>query len=137
MQKNEARLSVRLSDPALIDRLQTAYATSLSAILPLKDRLARTDRLIDAIMAGFVLGGDKRHGNRTSAAVVAADPRPGVSRRTDGQTVNINVCENSDPVVEMRRIYDAVSQTIGYCTLQAFSGGECGRPQVILPARGV
>jgi hypothetical protein len=44
---------------------------------------------------GFVLGGDKRHGLRTSAAVIVADARPGMSRRTDGQTVNINVCENA------------------------------------------
>ena len=95
------------------------------------------DRLIDAIMAGFVLGGDKRHGNRTSAAVVVADPRPGVSRRTDGQTVNINVCENPDPVVEMRRIYDAVSQTLGYRTLQSFSGGDVWQLKVMLHALGV
>ena len=47
------------------------------------------DRLINAIEAGFVLGGDKRHGLRTSAAVVVADSRPGVSRRTDGQTVTL------------------------------------------------
>lgn len=95
------------------------------------------DRLIDAIMAGFVLGGDKRHGNRTSAAVVVADPRPGVSRRTDGQTVNINVCENPDPVVEMRRIYDAVSQTLGYRTLQSFSGGDVWQLKVMLHELGV
>ena len=94
------------------------------------------DRLIDAIEAGFVLGGDKRHGLRTSAAVVVADSRPGMSRRTDGQTVNINVCENADPVGEMRRIYDAVSQTLGYRTLQQFSGGDIFQLKVMLNTLG-
>ena len=94
------------------------------------------DRLIDAIAAGFGLGGDKRHGLRTSAAVVVADARPGMSRRTDGQTVNINVCENADPVGELRRIYDAVSQTLGYRTLQQFSGGDVYQLKVMLSALG-
>ena len=95
------------------------------------------DRLINAIEAGFVLGGDKRHGLRTSAAVVVADARPGVSRRTDGQTVNINVCENENPVGELRRIYDAVSQTLGYRTLQLFSGGDVFQLKVLLNALGL
>lgn len=94
------------------------------------------DRLIDAIQAGFDLGGDKRHGLRTSAAVVVADPRPGMSRRTDGQTVNINVCENAAPVDEMRRIYNAVSQTLGYRTLQQYSGGDVYQLKVMLNALG-
>lgn len=94
------------------------------------------DRLIDAIEAGFVLGGDKRHGLRTSAAVVVADSRPGMSRRTDGQTVNINVCENESPVGEMRRIYNAVSQTLGYRTLQQFSGGDVYQLKLMLNALG-
>ena len=94
------------------------------------------DRLIAALHAGFALGGDKRHGLRTSAAVVVADPRPGISRRTDGQTVNINVCENADPVGELRRIYDAVSQTLGFRTLEQFSGGDVYQLKVMLNALG-
>ncbi|MEO5588013.1 MAG: DUF1028 domain-containing protein [Gemmatimonadaceae bacterium] len=94
------------------------------------------DRLIEAIQAGFSLGGDRRHGLRTSAAVVVADSRPGVSRRKDGQTVNINVCENADPVGELRRIYNAVSQTLGYRTLQQFSGGDVYQLKVMLNALG-
>jgi len=94
------------------------------------------DRLISALNAGFELGGDKRHGLRTSAAVVVADSRPGMSRRTDGQTVNINVCENAHPVGEMRRIYDAVSQTLGYRTLQQYSGGDVYQLIVMLNALG-
>ncbi|MCC6430288.1 MAG: DUF1028 domain-containing protein [Gemmatimonadaceae bacterium] len=95
------------------------------------------DRMIDAINAGFVLGGDKRHGLRTSAAVVVADARPGMSRRTDGQTVNINVCENAEPLDELRRIYNSVSQTLGYRTLQQYSGGDVYQLKVMLNALGL
>lgn len=94
------------------------------------------DRLITALNAGFELGGDKRHGLRTSAAVVVADPRPGMSRRTDGQTVNINICEHEQPLAELRRVYDAVSQTLGYRTLQQFSGGDVFQLKVMLNALG-
>lgn len=94
------------------------------------------DRLIEAIAAGHALGGDQRHGLRQSAAVIVADPRPGTSRRPDGVTANISVCENADPVAEMRRIYDAVSQTLGYRTLQQFSGGDVWQLKVMLNALG-
>ena len=64
------------------------------------------DRLIEALHAGQVLGGDGRHGETQSAAVLVADPRPGMSRRPYGVTADINVCEHSEPVLELRRIYD-------------------------------
>ncbi len=95
------------------------------------------DRLIDALAAGHALGGDRRHGLRQSAAVIVADSRPGRSRRTDGITANINVCENPDPVAELRRIYDAISQTLGYRTLQQFSGGDVWQLKVMLHALGL
>jgi uncharacterized Ntn-hydrolase superfamily protein len=94
------------------------------------------DRLIDAIAAGHAVGGDQRHGLRQSAAVIVADPRAGQSRRTDGVTANISVCENPEPVAEMRRIYDAISQTLGYRTLQQFSGGDVWQLKVMLQALG-
>jgi uncharacterized Ntn-hydrolase superfamily protein len=95
------------------------------------------DRLIEAIAAGHVLGGDQRHGLRQSAAVIVADSRPGRSRRSDGVTANISVCENAEPVAELRRIYDAVSQTLGYRTLQQFSGGDVWQLKVMLHALGM
>ncbi|MGH9201288.1 MAG: DUF1028 domain-containing protein, partial [Vicinamibacterales bacterium] len=76
------------------------------------------DRLIEALNAGQLLGGDGRHGETQSAAVLVADPRPGMSRRPDGQTVNINVCEHPEPVRELRRIYDTASETLGFRTLE-------------------
>jgi len=95
------------------------------------------DRLIDAIAAGHAMGGDARHGRQQSAAVVVADPRPGRSRRTDGITAFISVCENADPVAEMRRIYDSISQTLGYRTLQAFAGNDVWQLKVMLHALGL
>lgn len=94
------------------------------------------DRLIDAIAAGHAEGGDRRHGLWQSAAVIVADPRPGYARRTDGVTTNISVCENADPVGEMRRIYNTISQTLGYRTLQQFSGGDVWQLKVMLNALG-
>jgi uncharacterized Ntn-hydrolase superfamily protein len=94
------------------------------------------DRLIDALAAGQATGGDRRHGRLQSAAVVVADARAGRSRRADGITANINVCEHPEPVGELRRIYDAVSQTLGYRTLQQFSGADIWQLKVMLHALG-
>jgi uncharacterized Ntn-hydrolase superfamily protein len=94
------------------------------------------DRLIEALTAGQMIGGDARAGRRQSAAVVVADPREGRSRRPDGITVNINVCEHATPVLEMRRIYNTISQTLGYRTLQQFSGGDVVQLKTILHALG-
>jgi uncharacterized Ntn-hydrolase superfamily protein len=94
------------------------------------------DRLIDALAAGHAAGGDARKGRAQSAAVVVADARPGMSRRPDGITVNINVCEHPEPVAEVRRIYDAVSQTLGYRELSQASGGDVWQLRVILHALG-
>jgi uncharacterized Ntn-hydrolase superfamily protein len=95
------------------------------------------DRLIDAIAAGHAKGGDARHGRTQSAAVVVADTRAGHSRRADGLSVNINVCENPEPVAELRRIYDTISQTLGFRTLEQFSGQDVWQLKVILHALGI
>ena len=94
------------------------------------------DRLIDAIAAGHAAGGDARKGRSQSAAVVIADPRPGRSRRADRITAFINVCEHPEPVQELRRIYNAISQTLGYRELQQFSGNDVWQLKVILHALG-
>jgi uncharacterized Ntn-hydrolase superfamily protein len=94
------------------------------------------DRLIDALAAGHAAGGDARKGRAQSAAVIVADPRPGRSRRTDRVTANINVCEHPEPVAELRRIYDTISQTLGYRELQSFSGNDVWQVKVMLHALG-
>src|SRR5688572_11227924 len=94
------------------------------------------DRLIEALNAGHQLGGDGRHGETQSAAVLVADPRSGMSRRPDGQTVNINVCEHPDPVKELRRIYDTASETLGFRTLEQPIGRDVLQLKIMLQALG-
>jgi uncharacterized Ntn-hydrolase superfamily protein len=94
------------------------------------------DRLIEALNAGHVLGGDRRHGTAQSAAVIVADPRPGRARRQDGQTVFINVCEHADPLAEMRRVYNAISETLGFRELAQVSGNDVFQLKLMLNALG-
>jgi uncharacterized Ntn-hydrolase superfamily protein len=94
------------------------------------------DRLIEALAAGQAAGGDTRKGRAQSAAVVVADPRAGRSRRPDGVTASINVCEHAEPVAELRRVYDAVSQTLGHRTLEQFGGNDVWQLKVMLHALG-
>ena len=94
------------------------------------------DRLIGALRAGQLLGGDGRHGEAQSAAVLVADPRPGVSRHPDGITTDINVCEHPEPVHELRRIYDVASETLGFRSLEQFVGRDVFQLKVMLHALG-
>ncbi|MDX1495357.1 MAG: DUF1028 domain-containing protein, partial [Longimicrobiales bacterium] len=94
------------------------------------------DRLIAALMAGQAAGGDRRVGRLQSAAVIVADPREGMSRRADGQTVHINVCEHPTPVAELRRIYDTVSGTLGYRPLSQPAGNDVYQVKLIMHALG-
>lgn len=94
------------------------------------------DRLIEALAAGHAAGGDARKGRTQSAAVVVADPRPGRSRRPDRVTADINVCEHPEPVAELRRVYNTISETLGFRTLQQFSGGDVWQLKLMLHALG-
>ncbi len=94
------------------------------------------DRLIEALAAGQHSGGDARKGRVQSAAVVVADAREGRSRRADGITANINVCEHPTPVAELRRIYDTISETLGFRELSQPTGRDVWQLKVILHALG-
>lgn len=94
------------------------------------------DRLIEALTAGQMAGGDARKGRAQSAAVVVADPREGRSRRPDGITVNINVCEHATPVLELRRVWNTISQTLGFRKLEQISGRDVWQLRVMLNALG-
>jgi uncharacterized Ntn-hydrolase superfamily protein len=94
------------------------------------------DRLIEAEYAGQLLGGDGRHGETQSAAVLVADPRPGRSRRPDGVSVNISVCEHPEPVGELRRIYDTSIETLGFRRLEQFAGRDILELKLMLHALG-
>src|SRR5438105_7427190 len=50
LRKNKGRLGVSLSDAGLVDRVRKEYEGSLERVLPLKDRLAKTDALIDQVV---------------------------------------------------------------------------------------
>ena len=50
LQKNKGRLGVSLSDAGLVERIRKEYEGSLERVLPLKERLAKTDALIDAVV---------------------------------------------------------------------------------------
>jgi uncharacterized Ntn-hydrolase superfamily protein len=95
------------------------------------------DRLIEALAAGQAAGGDARKGRLQSAAVVVADPRPGRSRRPDQVTASINVCEHPEPVAELRRIHDAISETLGHRTLQQQAGADVWQLKLVLHALGL
>jgi uncharacterized Ntn-hydrolase superfamily protein len=82
------------------------------------------DRLIEALNAGHEKGGDGRHGEYQSAAVIVVDPRPNMARRADGQTVFINVCEAPNPLAEMRRVYGTISEKLGFRELQQQTGND-------------
>ncbi len=128
--RNYATQGNLLVGPEVLDAVARAFEASEGSPRHL------ADRLIEALAAGQAVGGDARKGRPQSAAVVVADPRPGISRRPDGVTVNINVCENDRPVAELRRIYDTVSQTLGFRTLEQQSGADVWQLKQILHALG-
>jgi uncharacterized Ntn-hydrolase superfamily protein len=94
------------------------------------------DRLIEALRAGEAHGGDARKAIGQSAAVLVADPRPGRSHRPGNITVDINVCEHPNPVQELERIYESVTETLGFRTLQQFYGADVVQLKLMLHALG-
>ncbi|HYT35674.1 MAG TPA: hypothetical protein VEL49_00750, partial [Ktedonobacteraceae bacterium] len=50
LRKNKNRLGVSLSDAGLVDRIRKMYEESLQRVLPIKERLGKTDALIDAVV---------------------------------------------------------------------------------------
>ncbi|MEX2572435.1 MAG: DUF1028 domain-containing protein [Gemmatimonadota bacterium] len=119
-----------LVGPGVLDSVATSFERTAESGRHL------ADRLIEALAAGQRAGGDRRAGRTQSAAVVVADPRPGRSRRPDGVTADINVCEHPDPIGELRRIHDTISQTLGFRTLQQFSGADVWQLKLMLHALG-
>lgn len=119
-----------LVGPEVLDAVARSFESSAGS------RRHLADRLIDALAAGQAVGGDARKGRMQSAAVVVADPTPGRARRPDKITVNIHVCEHPHPVAELRRIYDTISETLGFRTLQQFTGRDVWQLKLILHELG-
>jgi uncharacterized Ntn-hydrolase superfamily protein len=97
---------------------------------------ALADRLTEALEAGQATGGDARVGRLQSAALLVADPRPGVATRDDHISVNINICEHAEPVAELRRQYESVSGTLGFRTLEQHTGSDVAQLKIMLHALG-
>ena len=119
-----------LVGPEVVDAVAAAFEASEGSNRHLGDRL------IEALAAGQAIGGDRRVGRLQSAAVIVADPRDGMSRRADGQTVHINVCEHSTPIAEVRRIYDTISGTLGFRELSQPRGYDVWQVKLIMHALG-
>ena len=119
-----------LTGPEVVDAVAAAFEASEGSGRHL------ADRLIEALMAGQREGGDRRVGRLQSAAVIVVDPREGMARRPDGQTVHINVCEHATPVAELRRVYDTVSGTLGWRELSQPSGNDVWQVKLIMHALG-
>jgi len=117
-----------LVGPQVIDAVAATFEASEGSNRHL------ADRLIEALSAGQAMGGDRRVGRFQSAAVIVVDPRDGMARRADGQTVHINVCEHATPVGELRRIYDTVSGTLGFRELSQPSGNDVWQVKLIMHA---
>jgi uncharacterized Ntn-hydrolase superfamily protein len=116
--------------PEVVDVIADAFEKTEGSVRTL------ADRMIEAFAFGQALGGDGRHGEAQSAAIIVADPRPGMSRRPDGISVNINVCEHEEPVGELRRIYDASNETLGFRRLEQFMGRDILQLKLMLHALG-
>jgi uncharacterized Ntn-hydrolase superfamily protein len=117
-----------LVGPEVVDAVAEAFEASEGSNRHL------ADRLIEALVAGQRAGGDRRVGRLQSASVIVVDPREGMARRADGQTVHINVCEHETPVAELRRIYDTVSGTLGYRELSQPAGNDVWQVKLIMHA---
>ena len=50
LRKNKIRLGISLSNTAMLDRIRKEYEESLQRVLPIKERLQKTDALIDAVV---------------------------------------------------------------------------------------
>lgn len=119
-----------LVGPEVVDAVAETFEASEGS------RRHLVDRLIEALAAGQARGGDARKGRLQSAAVKVADPREEISRRPDGITANINVCEHPTPVAELRRIHDRISGTLGHRRLERLSGSDVAQLKIILHALG-
>lgn len=93
------------------------------------------ERMILAMEAGQLKGGDRRWGNLQSAAIKVADPQdPG--RGGDYVTLAIDVGEHAEPVGEMKRIYYTTGRRLGYRAFSRIEGADVAELKRMLHALG-
>lgn len=93
------------------------------------------DRLLLALEAGQQAGGDKRTGQKQSAALVVADSTyPGING--DHLRVSLHVSEAPQPVAELRRQFDTIFRRLGYRAFQEIRGEDVAELKRLLYAVG-
>lgn len=98
-------------------------------------RRALADRLLLALEAGQRAGGDKRVGQKQSAALVVADANySGING--DHLRVSIHVSESPEPVSELRRQFDVIHRRLGHRTFQEIRGDDVAELKRLLHAVG-
>lgn len=106
-----------LVGPEVLDAVVASLDESAGTGMPL------AERMLDAMAAGQRAGGDKRTGQKQSAALVIADPRrPGITG--DYLSVNLHVAEHPTPIAELRRQYDTIHGRLGYRTFELVEGRD-------------
>jgi uncharacterized Ntn-hydrolase superfamily protein len=103
--------------PEVTDAVAASFEATEGSGMPL------AERMILAMEAGQVKGGDSRWGNLQSAAIKVADPNdPG--RGGDHITLAIEVGEHAEPVGEMKRIYYTTGRRLGYRSFSRVEGAD-------------
>jgi uncharacterized Ntn-hydrolase superfamily protein len=115
--------------PEVVDAVAATFEATEGTGLPL------AERMILAMEAGQLKGGDRRWGNLQSAAIKIADLNdPG--RGGDYIALAIEVGEHAEPVGEVKRIYYATQRRLGYRTFSNISGPDVIELKRMLHALG-
>ncbi len=115
--------------PEVVDAVAATFEATEGTGLPL------AERMILAMEAGQLKGGDRRWGNLQSAAIKIADPNdPG--RGGDYIALAIEVGEHAEPVGEVKRIYYTTQRRLGYRTFSNISGPDVIELKRMLHALG-
>ena len=114
-----------LAGRSTLEAMAAAFRSTEGRGLPLADRLLRS------LEAGQGTGGDRR-GSRSAALLTdSVDREP-----PHGRVVNLRVDDHDDPVKELRRIYDAATERLGYRVLSRPVGRDVAELQRLLRAAG-
>jgi uncharacterized Ntn-hydrolase superfamily protein len=115
--------------PEVVDAVAATFEATDGTGMPL------AERMILAMEAGQIKGGDRRWGNLQSAAIKIADPNdPG--RGGDFISLAIEVGEHPEPVAEVKRIYYTTQRRLGYRTFSNIEGADVIELKRMLHALG-
>ncbi|MCC7126131.1 MAG: DUF1028 domain-containing protein [Acidobacteria bacterium] len=115
--------------PEVVEAVAATFEATEGSGMPL------AERMILALEAGQMKGGDRRWGNLQSAAIKVADPNdPG--RGNDHITLAIEVGEHAEPVGEMKRIYYTTQRRLGYRSFSRVEGPDVIELKRLLHAAG-